>query len=61
MIRSFHQDLDAQINISGDLTDLFKFVNGVKQGDLLVPTSFTIYFSMMIIDTLHCGRSGIEI
>lgn len=60
MIRSFHQDLEAQINISGSLTDPFKFVNGVKQGDL-VSTSFTIYFSMMIIDTLHCCRSGIEI
>ena len=49
LIRSFHDEMEVSVNVGGTLTDPFKVETGVKQGDLLAPTLFSVFFSMMTL------------
>ena len=41
--------MEVSVNVGGTLTDPFKVETGVKQGDLLAPTLFSVFFSMMTL------------
>ena len=43
-----HEDLSGSVKVNIDLSKLFPIINGVKQDRFLLPTLFTIFFSMMI-------------
>ena len=45
LIRSFHDGMHARVQFDGDLSDSFPIRKGVKQGCVLAPTLFGIYFS----------------
>ena len=49
LIRSFHDEMEVSVNVGGTLTDPFKVETGVKQGDLLAPTLFSV-FSIVLTD-----------
>lgn len=42
--------MEACVSFGGMLTGPIKVENGVKQGDLLVPTLFSIYFAIVLLD-----------
>ena len=44
----------ADINFNGSLSDAIYVDNGVKQGDILAPTLFSIYFSTMSYAFRNC-------
>ena len=48
MVIQLHDDQRGQVRLNGDLSDPFAISNGVKQGCVLAPTLFSIFFSMML-------------
>ena len=44
ILKSFHDDMNVCVSLSGDLSDPISVENGVKQGDIPAPTLFAIYF-----------------
>ena len=48
MVIQLHEDQHAQVRLNGDLSEPFPITNGVKQGCVLAPTLFTIFFRMML-------------
>ena len=48
MVIQLHEDQRGQIRLEGDLSEPFPISNGVKQGCVLAPTLFSIFFSMML-------------
>ena len=63
IIRSFHEGMKGQVIVSGDLSDLFGISNGTKQGCVLAPLFFCIFFAMMLlVDFKDCDSDlGIPI
>ena len=48
MITQLHEDQTGQVRVNSDLSEPFPITNGVKQGCVLAPTLFSIFFSMML-------------
>ena len=48
MIRLFHDGMTGQVLSNGNVTDAFVISNGVKQGCVLAPVLFTIFFTCML-------------
>ncbi|XP_076065288.1 uncharacterized protein LOC143039298 [Oratosquilla oratoria] len=47
MVIQLHENLRGQVRLNGDLSEPFHISNGVKQGCILAPTLFSIFFRMM--------------
>ena len=48
MLKQLHLNMKAQVNFNGSLSEPIPIDNGVKQGDILAPTLFSIYFAVAI-------------
>ena len=48
MIISFHEDMHSTVCYNGGTSDAFPVSSGVKQGCVLAPTLFGIFFSMLL-------------
>ena len=48
MVMQLHEEQRGQVRNSNDLSEPFPILNGVKQGCVLAPILFTIFFSMML-------------
>ena len=48
MIMQLHEEQKGRIRLNNDLSEPFPIKNGVKQGCVLAPTLFSIFFSMML-------------
>ena len=48
VISSFHNNMKGTVNYDGATSEPFEIHSGVKQGCVLAPTLFSIYFSMML-------------
>ena len=48
MVMQLHEDQRGQVKNSNDLSEPFPIFNLVKQGCVLAPTLFIIFFSMML-------------
>ena len=48
MIIQLHEDQHDQVRLNSDISKPFLIVNSVKQGCVLAPTLFSIFFSMML-------------
>ena len=53
--------MEVSVNVGGILTDPFKVETGVKQGDLLAPTLFSVFFSIVLNDLFRDYNQGIYI
>ena len=58
VIRSFHTDTKATVHFEGSLSDPFTIRSGVKQGCVLAPTLFGIFFSMLLKHAFGCSTEG---
>ena len=48
MVIQLHENQRGQIGLNDDLSEPFPISNGVKQGCVMAPTLFSIFFSMML-------------
>ena len=59
MIRSFHDDMKATIQYEGSMSKPFKIKSGVKQGCVLAPTLFGIFFSLLLNHAFGTSTEGV--
>lgn len=48
LIRSFHDNMMSTVQFDGNISDPFKIQSGVKQGCVLAPTLFGIFFALLL-------------
>ena len=48
IVKSFHTNTKATVQYDGNVSDSFTIKSGVKQGCVLAPTLFKIFFSMLL-------------
>ena len=61
LIRSLHDDMKATVNSNGSLSEPFAVENGVKQGDVLAPTLFALYFTAVFLVAFKDNTNGVYI
>ena len=59
MIRSFHDDMKATIQYNGSMSEPFTIKSGVKQGCVLAPTPFGIFFSLLLEYAFGTSTEGV--
>jgi len=61
VIREFHEGMKGQVLDCGELSDLFCVSNGTKQGCVLSPLLFSIYFAMMLLVAFRNCNIGVPV
>ena len=62
IIRSFHEDMRAEIRIGDLTTDCITVRNGLRQGCTLAPTLFNLYFSAVVACwRARCPQAGVSV
>ena len=59
MITSFHDNMKGTVQYNGSSSDSFPISNGVKQGCVLAPTLFGIFFSLLLHHAFGSSEDGI--
>lgn len=59
LVKAFHENMHGKVQYEGDLSDRFPIRRGVKQGCVLAPTLFGMYFSFVFKQAyLNIDRSA---
>ena len=61
LIRSFHSGMEVTIREGGERSPAFAVTSGTKQGCVLAPTLFSIFFSLMLNVAFKEATDGVEI
>ena len=61
IIISFHDGMLAEVIHNGKVSDAFRVNNGTKQGCVLAPILFALYFAVMLQNALHGNNFGVPI
>jgi len=61
LITSFHEDMQGIVQYDGSTSKPFPIKSGVKQGCVLAPTLFGIFFSMLLTHAFSSSEDGIYI
>ena len=59
IIKSFHTDMKSTVQFEGDHSEPFAIKSGVKQGCVLAPTLFGIFFAVMLKHAFGSNTDGI--
>ena len=59
IIRSFHDDMKGTVVFDGSTSDAFDILSGVKQGCVLAPTLFGIFFAVLLKHAFGSATEGI--
>ena len=59
LIESFHSNMQGTVQFNGSTSEPFNICSGVKQGCVLVPTLFGIFFAMLLKHAFGTSREGI--
>ena len=59
IIKQLHEDQHGQVKLASALSDIFPISNEIKQGCILAPTLFSIFFSMMLREAKEDIKDGI--
>ena len=59
MLKQLHRNMIARVSCNGRLSDPVRVDNGVKQGDIVAPTLFSIYLAVMLSHAFHDCDKGI--
>ncbi len=57
--QSFHEDMQSTVCYNGATSEPFPMSSGVKQGCMLAPTLFGIFFSMLLSYAFHGNDDGL--
>ena len=60
MVRLFHDGMQASVRDDGKTSKPFPVTNGVKQGCVIAPTLFSMYFTAILIDAFFKFHSGTD-
>ena len=61
IIRHLHSNMEATVRIKGTLSEPFKVDTGLKQGCVLAPFLFNMYFNQVMRDVLAGFQDGVEV
>ncbi|KAI8495103.1 hypothetical protein Bbelb_270890 [Branchiostoma belcheri] len=61
LVISFHEDMKACVQFDGATSDFFDIKNGVKQGCVMAPTLFSIYFAVLLRYAFKGNQDGVYI
>ena len=61
LIRSFHDGMYVTVREGTDRSKPFEVTSGTKQGCVLAPTLFSIFFSVMLHVAFHDATDGVDI
>ncbi|XP_063585836.1 uncharacterized protein LOC134763209 [Penaeus indicus] len=61
LVVSFHQDMSGTVQFDGSCSEPFAIKNGVKQGCVLAPTLFGIFFSLLLSYAFRDSDDGVFI
>ena len=59
VIQAFHDGMKGTVQFDGTMSESFPIQNGVKQGCVLAPTLFGIYFSVMLSQAFGTSSEGV--
>ena len=59
MIMSFHDDMNGTVQYDGSSSDPFPVKSGVKQGCVLAPTLFGVFFSLLLRYAFRHSEDGV--
>jgi hypothetical protein len=52
LVESFHENTEARVQFDGAISECFHFDSGVKQGCVLAPTLFAVFFACLLVEAL---------
>ena len=61
IIRSLHDGMKAEVTVDSYLTPDFEVCNGLKQGCMIAPSLFNLYFNLVISQWQKCADFGVDI
>ena len=61
MIISFHEDTKGSVKFNGSSSESFPILSGVKQGCVLAPTLFGVFFTLLLLYAHDESEDGIYI
>ena len=62
VIRSLHDGMYAEVSVDGDVANEFEVCNGLRQGCVVAPTLFNLYFGLVIQQwRAKCSTFGVKI
>ena len=62
IIRSFHDGMQAGVRVGSTVTDNFEVQNSLKQGCMMAPVLFNVYFNAMVARWRNqSGEAGVLI
>ena len=59
VVRSFHDGMMAEVIDNGDMSEKFGVSNGTKQGCVLAPLLFSIFFALMLMVAFKDCDTGV--
>ena len=59
LIQSFHTDMKGRVQYDGNISEPFDIQSGVKQGCVLAPTLFGIFFAVLLKHAFGTAKKGI--
>ena len=59
IIASFHVNMHGTVSFDGEISEPYKIDSGVKQGCVLAPTPFEIFFSLLLTFAFCTASHGI--
>ena len=61
LVKQLHRNMKARFAFNGTLSQEIAVDNGVKQGDILAPTLFSIYLAMLLSYTFKDCGAGVAL
>lgn len=61
LLRLLHDDMQCCVAVDGEQTEFFPVTCGVKQGCVLAPTLFALYFAVVVREVLQTIPQGVRI